>query len=338
MTSLLQDVRYSLRQLKKTPGFTFTAIISLTLGIGATTAVFSVVYAILMNPYPYANSDRMAHLRATLPSGLQGYFGLTASQWQVIRKSPVVEDAFMTDEWSLTVTGHDLPEDVQADYVSSNTFNFMGVPPLLGRGILPSDAIDGQDPQPVAVLGYKFWQRHFNGDPSVIGKTIQLVRKNYTIIGIAASRFTWDDGDVYLPLKVTPDPVRAYYVGIRLKPGVSHAAANAALAPLIDQFKKESPDHFPRDNFKFHVQGLNEDFVQRLGGTLYLLLGAVPLLLAIGCGNVSILLLARGTARQHEFALRAAASSANCSPNRCCSRLREPRSASFSPIRCSRSS
>ncbi|MGC1295355.1 MAG: ABC transporter permease [Alloacidobacterium sp.] len=306
MTSLLQDVRYSLRQLKKTPGFTITAIISLTLGIGATTAVFSVVYAILMNPYPYANSDRMAHLRATLPSGLQGYFGLTASEWQVIRKSPVVEDAFMTDEWSLTVTGHDLPEDVQADYVTSNTFNFMGVPPLLGRGILPSDAIDGQDPQPVAVLGYKFWQRHFNGDPSVIGKTIQLVRKNYTIIGVAASRFTWDDGDVYLPLKVTPDPVRAYYVGIRLKPGVSHAAANAALAPLIDQFKKESPDHFPRDNFKFHVQGLNEDFVQRLGGTLYLLLGAVALLLAIGCGNVSILLLARGTARQHEFALRSA--------------------------------
>jgi putative ABC transport system permease protein len=306
MTSLLQDVSYSLRQLKKTPGFTFTAIISLTLGIGATTAVFSVVYAILMNPYPYANSDRMAHLRATLPSGLQGYFGLTASQWQVIRKSPVVEDAFMTDEWSLTVTGHDLPEDVQADYVTSNTFNFMGVPPLLGRGILPSDAIDGQDPQPVAVLGYKFWQRHFNGDPSVIGKTIQLVRKNYTIIGVAASRFTWDDGDVYLPLKVTPDPVRAYYVGIRLKPGVSHAAADAALAPLIDQFKKESPDHFPRDNFKFHVQGLNEDFVQRLGGTLYLLLGAVALLLAIGCGNVSILLLARGTARQHEFALRSA--------------------------------
>jgi predicted permease len=306
MTTLLQDLRYSLRQLRKTPGFAFTAIISLTLGIGATTAVFSVVYAILMDPYPYANSDRMAHMRATLPSGQETGFGFTASQWQIIRKSPVVEDAFMTDEWNLTVTGHDLPEDVQADYMTSNTFNFMGVPPALGRGLLPSDAIDGQDPQPVAVLSYKFWQRHFNSDPSVIGKTIQLVRKNYTIVGVAAPRFTWDDGDVYLPMKVTPDPVRAYYVGIRLKPGVSHAAANAALAPLIYQFKKESPDHFPRQDFKFHVVGLNEDFIHDIGGTLYLLLAAVALLLAIGCGNVSILLLARGTARQQEFALRSA--------------------------------
>jgi putative ABC transport system permease protein len=306
MTTLLHDVRYSLRQLRKSPGFTLTAILSLTLGIGATTAVFSVVYAILMNPYPYAHSDRMAHMRATLTSGQERGFGLTAAQWQTLRKSPVVEDAFISDDWSLTVTGHDLPEDVQGVYMTSNAFNFFGVPPVLGRGIVPSDAIDGQDPQPVAVLGYKFWQRHFNSDPSVLGKTIQLVRKNYTIVGVVAPRFTWDDGDVYLPLKVTPDPVRAYYVGIRLKPGVSHAAANAALAPLIDQFKKESPDHFPRENFKFHVQGLNEDFVHDIGGTLYLLLGAVALLLAIGCGNVSILLLARGTARQQEFALRSA--------------------------------
>ena len=306
MTTLLQDVRYSLRQLRKTPGFAFTAIISLALGIGATTAVFSVVYAILMDPYPYANSDRMAHLRGTLPSGQEAGFGFTALQWQTIRKSPVVEDAFISDQWNLTVTGHDLPEDVQADYMTSNTFNFMGVPPALGRGLVPSDAIDGQDPQPVTVLGYKFWQRHFNSDPSIIGKTIQLDRKNYTIVGVAAPRFTWDDGDVYLPMKVTPDLVRAYYVGIRLKPGVSHAAANSVLAPLIYQFKKESPDHFPRQDFKFHVQALNDDFIHDIGGTLYLLLAAVALLLAIGCGNVSILLLARGTARQQEFALRSA--------------------------------
>ncbi len=306
MTTLLQDVRYSLRQFRKTPGFALTAIISLALGIGATTAVFSVVYAILVNPYPYAHSDRMMHLRGTLPSGQDAGFGFTTPQWQTIRKSPVVEDAFISDQWNLTVTGHDLPEDIQGDYVTSNAFNFFGVPTYLGRDIVPSDSIDGQDPQPVTVLGYKFWQRHFNSDPFVIGKTIQIVRKNYTIVGVAGPRFTWDDGDVYLPLKVTPDPVRAYYVGIRLKPGISQAAASAALAPLIDQFKKESPDHFPRENFKFHVQGLNDDFVHDIGGTLYLLLAAVALLLAIGCGNVSILLLARGTARQQEFALRSA--------------------------------
>jgi putative ABC transport system permease protein len=306
MQTLLQDFRYSLRQLRKSPGFTLTAIISLALGIGATTAVFSVVYAVVMDPYPYADPDRMVHMRLTLNDGHERGFGLTAAQWQQIRKSPVVEDAFISDDWNLTVTGHDLPEDVNGVYVTSNTFNFMGVPPALGRGLVPSDAIDGQDPQPVAVLSYKFWQRHFNSDPAVLGQTLQLVRKNYTVVGVAASRFTWDDGDVYLPLKVTQDPVRGYYVGLRLKPGISHAAANAALTPLIAEFNKESPTHFPREQYKFHVQGLNEDFLHDIGGTLALLFSAVALLLAIGCGNVSILLLARGTARMHEFAVRAA--------------------------------
>ena len=165
MQTLLQDFRYSLRQLRKSPGFTLTAVISLALGIGATTAVFSVVYAVVMDPYPYANPDRMVHMRLTDNAGHSNGFGLTAAQWQQIRKSPVVEDAFISDDWSLTVTGHDLPEDVNGVYVTSNTFNYMGVPPALGRGLQPSDAIDGQDPQPVAVLGYKFWQRHFNSEP-----------------------------------------------------------------------------------------------------------------------------------------------------------------------------
>ena len=306
MQTLLLDFRYSLRQLFKNPGFSLTAVASLALGIGATTAVFSVIYAILMNPYPYAAPDRMAHMRLWNSSNQERGFGLTGGQFQEIRKSPVVEDAFISDDWNLTVTGHDLPEDVQGVYMSSNGFLFMGVPPALGRGLVPSDSVDGQDPQPVVVLGYKFWQRHFNSDATVIGKTVQLVRKNYTIVGVAAPRFTWDDGDVYLPLKINLDPVRAYYVGLRLKPGVTHQMADAALEPLIRDFVKETPKHFPSDQFKFHVVGLNDDFVRDLGGTLYLLLTAVALLLAIGCGNVSILLLARGTARQHEMAVRTA--------------------------------
>ncbi len=306
MQTLLQDFRFSLRQLFKSPGFSLTAVLSLALGIGATTAVFSVVYAILMNPYPYAASDRMIHMRLVDDSQQPRGFGLTGAQWQQIRKSPVVEDAFMEDDWSLTVTGKDLPEDVQAVYFSSNGFTFMGVPAALGRGLIPSDAIDGQEPQPVVVLSYKFWQRHFNGDPSVLGQNLQLVRKNYTIVGVAGPRFTWGDGDVYLPQKVTQDPVKAFYVGVRLKPGVTHEAANAALQPLIEQFAKETPKHFPSDHFRLNVVGLNEQFVHDLGGTLYLLFSAVALLLAIGCGNVSILLLARGTSRQHEFAVRTA--------------------------------
>src|SRR5271154_6035771 len=306
MQTLLQDLRYSLRQLAKSPGFTLTAVISLTLGIGATTAVFSVVYAVLMTPYPYAAPDRMVHMRMKDKAGQERGFGLSLAQWQTIRKSPVVEDAFATDGWSLTVTGHDVPEDVEADYFTSNGFNFFGVSPALGRQLMPSDAIDGQDPQPVAVLSYKFWQRHYNSDPAALGQTLQLVRKNYTVVGVAAPRFTWDDADVYLPLKVTQDPVKTYYVGIRLKPGVTHEQANAVLGPLIKQFAKETPKHFPDSDFQFTVVGLNEDFIKQLGGTLSLLFCAVALLLAICCGNVSILLLARGTARQQEFAIRAA--------------------------------
>ena len=306
MRTVLQDLRYSFRQLIKLPGFTLTAVISLALGIGATTAVFSVVYAILMDPYPYAAPNRMIHMRLLTPSGDLRGFGVTGSQWQQLRKSPVVEDTFLEDDWNLTVTGSDLPEDVQGVYFTSNGFNFFGVPPALGRGLQPSDAIDGQDPQPVVVLSYKFWQRHFNADPAILGRTIQLVRKNYTVVGVAASRFTWGDGDVYLPLKVTGDQARSYYAGVRIKPGVTHAQADAALQPLILQFAKETPHNFPLDFVRVHVVGLNEDFVKQLGGTLYLLFGAVALLLLIGCGNVSILMLARAASRQHEFAVRAA--------------------------------
>jgi predicted permease len=306
MQSLFQDIRYGFRQLIKMPGFTLTAVISLALGIGATTAVFSVVYAILMDPYPYKAPDRMIHMRLLTPTDDTRGFGVTGAQWQQLRKSPVLEDAFLEDDWSLTVTGDDLPEDVQGVYLTSNGFNFFGVPTALGRGLQPSDAIDGQDPQPVVVLSYKFWQRHFNSNPAVLGQTIQMVRKNYTVVGVAGRRFTWGDGDVYLPLKVTQDPVRGFYAGIRLKPGVSHAAADAALQPLITQFAKETPKHFPPDHLRLHVVGLNEDFVKQLGGTLYLLFGAVALLLMIGCGNVSILQLARATARSHEFAIRSA--------------------------------
>jgi predicted permease len=248
----------------------------------------------------------MVHMRLRDQTGQERGFGLTAGQWQQIRKSPVVEDAVLVDDWSLTVTGQDLPEDLNGVYMSSNGFNYFGVPTALGRGLLPSDAIDGQDPEPVAVLSYSFWQRHFSSNPAVVGQSLQLVHKNYTIVGVAAPRFTWEDGDVYLPEKITQDQARSYYVGLRLKPGVSHAAADAALLPLIEQFAHETPKHFPTDKYQFHVVGLNEDFVHDLGGTLYLLFTAVALLLAIGCANVSILLLARGMSRQQEFAVRTA--------------------------------
>ena len=230
---------------------------------------------------------------------------MNGPQIQQLRQLRPVESLLAMDFHALTWTGHDLPENVNAISLISSGFDDLGVPPILGRGLLPSDAIDGQDPQPVAVLSYKFWQKHFLADPDVLGKTLQLDRKNYVIVGVAAPRFTWYNADVYLPLKLTQDPAIMFIVNLRLRPGVTHATADAALQPLLDEFARNMPKHFP-EHFRVQVEGLNEWVVRRMGGTLYLLFGAVALLLAIGCGNVSILLLARGAARQHELAVRAA--------------------------------
>lgn len=306
MQILLQDLRYSLRQLRQSPAFTWTAVLSLALGIGATTAVFSVVYAVLMHPYPYKDADRMVHLVLDKKTGGEWWPGLTGPEIQQLRQAKSVESVAAEDDWNLTTTGGDVPEDLNGAYLTSNAFDHFGVPALLGRGLIPSDAPDGQDPQPVAVLGYKFWQRYYNGNPAVVGKTIQLVHKSYTIVGIAPPRFAWGDGDVYLPLKLTSDPARQFSPTTRLKPGVNRQAANAELQVLFEQFAKEAPKHFPEGGFRVHLHGLNDHFVERLGRTLFLLLGAVALLLVIGCANVSILLLARGTARQHELAIRSA--------------------------------
>jgi predicted permease len=305
MQTLLQDLRYAMRQTVKSPGFSFAAVISLALGIGATTAVFSVIYGALIHPYPYKAADRMVGLALKSKTGDEARVLLNGPQIRLLRRSSALEDLVAMDSWSLTLTGGDFPEDVETLFVTSNAFDFLGEPPLLGRGLIPSDAVDGQESQPVAVLSYQFWQRHFNGNPDAVGKTLQLNRKSYRIVGVAAKRFRWEAKDVYLPLDLTQDPKLTYRFVLRLKPGESRTAASAGLQPLMEQFAREMPNRFP-EHFQVTLHGLNEWVIERMGHTLVLLLGGVALLLAIGCGNVSILLLARGTVREHELAVRTA--------------------------------
>jgi putative ABC transport system permease protein len=305
MHTFLQDVRYAFRQFGNHSGFALTALLSLALGIGATVSVFSIVYAVLMNPWPYAGADRICNIALLDKAGENNWNGLTGPQVRQLRQARSVEDVMAANEWSLTVTGGDVPEDVQGIYLTGSALQFLGLPAMLGRNFLPSDAPDGQEPQPVIVLSHKFWQRHFNGDPSVVGKPIQLVHKTYTILGVLPPRFTWLDGDAYLPLNPATSPTITYGTFIKLKPGITRAAAAAELEPLFQQFAKQTPNHFPKQ-YKLEVRTISYYYMHELGGTLALLFGAVALLLAIGCGNVSILLLARGTARQHEFGVRSA--------------------------------
>ena len=305
MQVLLQDLRFALRQIVRNPGFSLTSILSLTLGIGATVAVYSILYDAVLHPWPYAGIERICDVWLTDAAGHENTWSLTGPQIRQLRQTHAVEDVVASNYTDQTVTGNDVPDDAVVVEMTGSHFQFLGLTPLLGRYFNPADAPDGQDAQPVAVLGYKFWQRHYRGDHTVVGKTIQLNHKTYTILGVMPVRFTWRDGEVYVPLKMASDQLHRYSPEIKLKPGVTMEAAAAEFRPLYAEFNKQTPNVFPKQ-YKISVRGLADTYTRDLKKTMYLLFGAVALLLAIGCGNVSILLLARGTARQHEFAVRSA--------------------------------
>src|SRR5580704_9147513 len=305
MQSLLSDLQYSARELRKRPGFVLTAVLSLALGIGATSAVFSVIYAVLIDPFPYPGADRMMEVRIKDKSGNDRYTGFYGLQLEQIRQSRSVESVVALDGWNLTTTDGELPEDVNAGYLSPNAPNHWGVPAFLGRWLVPSDAPFGQEAQPVVVITYQFWQRYYLGDPNVVGRKIQLVHKPYEVVGVMPPRFKWGESDIYVPLKVTQDPNVHFGASIKLRPGVTLEQAQAELQPLVEEFAKQSPTNFP-EKFRVNLHSIVELYARPLGTTLYLLLGAVGSLLLIGCANVSILLLARGAERQHELAVRAA--------------------------------
>jgi predicted permease len=302
MRTLVQDIRYALRQFRKSPGFAMSAVLSLMLGIGATTAIFSVVYGVLLDPYPYKDAKRMVHVELLDKNGRGPLLFVNGTQAQELRKASSVDDFFLQTEKQENLTGEKFPVSVRVGLYSPNLFDYMGVPPLLGREFTPADA-PGGNPAPVAVLSYLFWQRQYGASHDVIGKTIELDHTPYAVIGVVPPRFTWGDSDVYLPAVQTADPHSYWLSFVKLKPGVKYPAAQAEIQVLVDRFAKEDPKGYPQD-MRVKIVTLNEQILGRFAGTIVFLFGAVIVLLIIGCANVSILLLARGTARQHELAVR----------------------------------
>src|SRR5215472_15314696 len=308
------DIRYGFRGLRRNPGFAAVAVLSLALGIGATTAMFSLIYAVLLHPFPYADADRIVNLFGISEKGAD-----TGLIWIALRKAQLddlgtaapVESVLGFNPTHMEITGGALPEDISGIYLTENAGAFFGVLPLLGRNIEPSDAENGG--QSVVVLNYGFWQRHFGGDPHIIGRTLEIDDTAYTIIGVMPRGFAFNDmtgvGDVYLPAslmqRLPNTPYLQYVPWIKLRPHVTRAAANSALEPIMRQIAKQNLPS-PPDNLPFSVEPILWTFQENTGRTLTLLLAGVVVLLIIGCANCSILLLARGRTRLHELAIRSA--------------------------------
>jgi predicted permease len=295
----LQDLRFAFRQFSRNGRFAAVCILTLGFGIGAETTIFSVIHAVLIDPYPYRGAMRMVHLHLYDKDAVPDDLALDGPQFQEFERSPVLDGAIAEDVYEMSLTGKELPEQLSVGRLSPNAFAYFGVPALAGREF---SAADGNR---VAVLSYPFWKSHYAGRAVVLGTTVQLNRDNYTVIGVLPQRFAWMWGDVYVPLAYSSDPRHSANVFARVREGVSDFAAEQALQPMLDRFAQETPANFP-PHFKVHLVHINEIAIGRFRGTLIVLFVSVSFLLALACVNLATLMLARGEARQAEIAMRKA--------------------------------
>ncbi|HTU32341.1 MAG TPA: ABC transporter permease [Candidatus Acidoferrum sp.] len=311
LETLLQDIRYGLRMLRKSPGFTTVAVITLALGIGANTAIFSAVNGILLPSLPYADASRIVRIEGYkhFSDGMAGALDFSPDVWKQVRaRTPDIQRMALYEyAGSLTLTAEAVPEVVNAQRVSADFFPLLGARPLLGRPILSADTRPGANP--VVVLNHQLWRSSFGGDRNVIGRTITLDGERYTMIGVMPRDFavpvSEQDG-VWLPLVSLPNEKsneQGATALARLKPGVTIEGINAQLRTVSSHVSADVSDFF--SGWYFLASPLKPRFGD-LDRALFILLGAVGFVLLIACVNVSGLLLGRGWARQKEVAVREA--------------------------------
>jgi predicted permease len=314
MGTLLQDLRYAVRMLVKSPGFTAIAVFTLALGIGANTALFSVVNGVLLSPLPYPQPDRIATLYSKTPQFEESSISYpNFLDWQRQNNSFTALAAWRSDSFNMTGSGE--PQRLRGEMVSADFFNILGFNALIGRTFTAQD--DHAGAAPVVVLSNAFWKQRFGTSRKIVGQTILLNGEAYAVIGVLPANFYYTGNnfgrvpEIFLPLGQWTDKTfldRRVGMGMdamgRLKPGITLAQARADMDGVAENLARAYPD--VDKNSGVTVHSLKQDMVGDVAPLLYVLLGAVGFVLLIACVNIANLLLARSTGRTREFAIRAA--------------------------------
>jgi putative ABC transport system permease protein len=312
METLVQDLRYGLRTLRNSPGFTAVAVLTLALGIGANTAIFSLLYGVLLRPLPYKEASRLIMLNETTPKvGLVSASYPNFLDWR--SQCHVFADMAAVFEVGFNLSGAAQPENVSGEAVTPNFLSILGLHPLLGRDFDPSEGKPGA--APVILLSYPLWQSHFGGDPNAVGRALNLNGRGYTIIGVLPPEFRWvEKADLLEPFGVFATENKDYLeergdrgdtavVG-RLAPGYSFTRARAEMEAIAARLAKDWPGS--NDQFGVALRPIRDAFVSGIRPAIVLLFAAVIFVLLIACANVTNLFLMRGAGRTREMALRIA--------------------------------